>query len=63
MYRKYIIILLGGNPECVLSSHGEIRYKKIDSSVRTLILASDGLWDALSPEEIVKVLDLSALKK
>jgi serine/threonine protein phosphatase PrpC len=51
--------LLGGISDVVIPTHGVIRYKKLDSAVNIIILASDGLWDAVPIEKIVEKLGQS----
>jgi serine/threonine protein phosphatase PrpC len=47
---------LGGLPGVVVADHGEIKYKKLDNSIKSIILASDGLWDGLTKDKIEAIL-------
>jgi protein phosphatase 2C family protein 2/3 len=51
---------LGGQEGVVIPDFGQIKYKKIDSLVQYIILASDGLWDALSTSDIWRIMNDSS---
>ena len=48
--------ILGGIQGVVIPDHGEIRHKKLDSGIKAIILASDGLWDGLNTSQIEDIL-------
>lgn len=50
------VAILGGIAGVVIHDHGEVRHKKLDSGIRSIILASDGLWDGLSKIQIENIL-------
>lgn len=48
---------LGGKPDVVISQHGKIAYKNlIKTPVEMIILASDGVWDVLSAEDVASII-------
>lgn len=50
------INVLGGIKGVVIHDHGEVKYKKLDHGVKSIILASDGLWDGLMLMQIEDIL-------
>lgn len=50
---------LGGNGKVVIAEHGKMTYLTLDGDgdVSMLVLASDGIWDALTPEEVLQKIE------
>lgn len=46
--------VLGGLPNVLIHDHGRIQYFQLSEKTRYLVLASDGLWDALEKDEVAK---------
>ena len=48
--------VFGGIRGVVIPDHGEVRHKKLTADTRSIIVASDGLWDGLELNQIEKIL-------
>lgn len=48
--------LLGGRPGSVICDPGQIRFYNL-SDLKYVVLASDGVWDALDSESVFKIID------
>lgn len=48
--------MLGGIPGSVICDPGQIRFFNL-SEVKYIVLASDGVWDALEPDTVFKIID------
>lgn len=50
-------LILGGIPGSVICDHGQIRTFPLSRDIKYIVLASDGVWDALSSQEIFQIID------
>jgi len=51
----------GGLPNLILSSFDQVHHVKIDDNVEQIILASDGIWDAMSAGDVRVCVNRTAL--